>query len=124
MIFDASALLAVLYDEAGTEEARELLPQAKMSAVNRAEVVTVLVRDGMPAEEADSHVRALLSDIVPLDTEQSTLIGSLWPATAPFGLSLGDRACLALALHLGGPVLTTDSDWKKLDLSVEVRFLR
>ena len=124
MIFDAGVLLAILYEEPGAEDARALLLTAKMSAVNRAEVITVLVRDGMPAEEADRHVAALMSHVIPLDTPLSTLIGSLWPSTSPLGLSLGDRACLALALHLREPVLTTDTTWQKLEFPGEVRLLR
>ena len=124
MIFDAGALLAILYDEPGAEPARAALLEAKMSSVNRAEVITVLVRDGMPAEEADLHVETLLVHVVPFDKPLSTLVGSLWPSTAPFGLSLGDRACLALGLRLKEPILTTDNSWKKLDLPVEIRFLR
>jgi ribonuclease VapC len=124
MIFDAGALLAILYDEPGAEDARGLLLTAKMSAVNRAEVITVLVRDGMPVEEADQHVETLLANVIPFDKQISTLVASLWPNTSPLGLSLGDRACLALALHLREPVLTTDSTWKKLDFPLEIRFLR
>ena len=123
MVFDAGALLTVLYGEPGANEARAALPAAKMSAVNRAEVLAVLVRDGMPVEEADRHVDAILVHVIPFDRELSTLAGSLWPGTAPLGLSLGDRACLALGLHLSEPVLTTDSTWKKLDLPVEIRVL-
>src|SRR5262245_58623818 len=114
MIFDAGALLAILYGEPGAEDVSGLLPTAKMSAVNRAEVITVLVRDGLPLEEADLHVEALLAHVVPLDGQLSSLVGSLWPSTSPIGLSLGARACLALALHLREAVLTTDSTWKKI----------
>jgi PIN domain nuclease of toxin-antitoxin system len=77
----------------------------------------------MPAEEADRHVDAILAHVIPFDRQLSVLAGSLWPAGAPLGLALGDRACLALGLHLCEPVLTFDRRWKKLDLPVEIRVL-
>ena len=40
------------------------------------------------------------------------------------GLSLGDRACLALALKLNLPALTTDRIWENLNLSVQVQVIR
>ena len=83
MVFDAGALLAILDGEPGANEARAALPAAKMSAVNRAEVLAVLVRDGMPVEEADRHVDAILAHVIPFDRQLSALAGSLWPATAP-----------------------------------------
>ena len=47
-----------------------------------------------------------------------------WTRGRKVGLSLGDRACLALAEHRRLPVITADRQWRGLDVSIEVRFLR
>ncbi|MCA1854040.1 MAG: hypothetical protein LC647_17135 [Beggiatoa sp.] len=53
--------------------------------------------------------------------EDEPTIAGLRPLTQLAGLSLGDRACLALELRLGLLVLTTAREWQRLDLGVEVR---
>jgi len=58
------------------------------------------------------------------DMQQAHIAGNLWQQTKPFGLSLGDRACLALATHLDLPVLTADKIWAQLDIGVPVRLIR
>jgi PIN domain nuclease of toxin-antitoxin system len=44
--------------------------------------------------------------------------------TRPYGLSLGDRACLALAIRRKATVYTTDAAWKNLNLGIEVEVIR
>ncbi|WP_292259459.1 type II toxin-antitoxin system VapC family toxin [Brevundimonas sp.] len=119
-VIDASAGLAYLLDEPGCERVRDHLPSGRMSAVNLAEVVTTLVRMG--ADPMRAHY--LGCEIVPYDAEQADLAGRLWLRTSRFGLSLADRACLALAIKTGGPVLTGDRVWAALDVGVDVILIR
>ncbi len=125
IVLDASAVLAVLNQEAGWESLspRRLL-QAALSTVNLAEVHTKLVRRGVPREEAWEDATSLIAETVPFTEEQAQIAGGLAAETRPLGLSLGDRACLALALALKAPVYTTDRAWKNLKLGVRIHVLR
>jgi PIN domain nuclease of toxin-antitoxin system len=110
MIFDASAVLAMLRKEPGGDVASRHLPDAIISAVNLAETLAVLIRKGMPAEAAQDAIEALELDIVPFDREQAYHTARLAPITDASGLSLGDRACLALAEARRQPALTAEKE--------------
>jgi ribonuclease VapC len=124
VVLDASALLALLNAEVGSEEVESAIPGAAISTVNLSEVAAKLVESGMP----EDAVRAVLGDIElevhSFDLETAYRAGALRKQTRKLGLSFGDRACLAFGGRLGLPVLTTDRDWKKLDVGVEVRVIR
>jgi PIN domain nuclease of toxin-antitoxin system len=124
VVVDASALLALLNEEPGGSAVAEALPRSAISAVNLAEVVAKLVDAGMPGQEVRAILEDLELDVQPFDAELAYLSGALRTATRKLGLSLGDRACLALGLRLGVPVLTTDHAWQALDLGVTVRAVR
>lgn len=124
VVWDASALLALMNDEPGAITVRETLTEAVISAVNLAEVVSKLVDRGMPEAQILSDLEELDLSDVPFDLQQAYATGLLRAATRSRGLSLGDRACLSLAQRLGFPVLTADRAWTELDLGVEVRLAR
>lgn len=124
IVLDASALLALIRKEKGAEVVESYIPRFTMSSVNIAEVAAVLVRDGTSAAEAEQGVRAIVGRIVPFDDIHAFASAALFPATQPFGLSLGDRACLALGQTLRLPVLTAEQIWRKLSLPVEMRWIR
>lgn len=125
VVLDSSAIMAILDREPGAEKLRlEILKNAVASAVNLAEVQTVLVNRGMPADEAWRDARSPIRELIAFDDEQARIAGSLAAETRTLGLSLGDRACLGLGLRLRVPVYTADRVWKKLKTSVELRFLR
>jgi PIN domain nuclease of toxin-antitoxin system len=124
VVLDASALLALLNGEPGGEVVGEHMDGAAISAVNLSEVVAKLGDGGMPAESVRSALTELKLQIHPFDTAQAFTAGELRVKTRHLGLSLGDRACLALARQLARPVLTTDGSWKKLRLGIEVRAIR
>lgn len=124
VVLDASAVLALLHGEPGGDEVARHIPRARISAVNLAEVVAKLVEAGMPGDAVRLALAHLDLVVVPLDEVSAHLAGSLRPATRHRGLSLGDRACLALGATLRCPVLTTDRAWLDLDVGVEVRVVR
>jgi PIN domain nuclease of toxin-antitoxin system len=124
VVLDASAVLADIYGEAGSEVVRQTAAHARLSAVNLAEVVTKLIDDGMPPDEADDLARRLRWAIEPVDADRALLCGLLYEKTRRTGVSLGDRFCLVLGQELGAPVLTADRRWATLDLDVEVRLIR
>lgn len=121
MVLDASAVLALLNKESGREEVQAALQGALIGTVNLSEVMAKLVEQGMTEPEAISVLGDLALEIVPFDTDLALRTGALRLLTRPLGLSLGDRACVALGMHLGLPVLTTDRKWATLpDLQVQV----
>lgn len=124
IVLDASALLALLFREPGAERVAASLAQAAISAVNLAEVLGRLVRDGRPLAEAVHRLAALGLEVVPLDAERAAAVAGLEPLTRPAGLSLGDRCCLALALERGVPALTADGAWQRLPHPVRVELIR
>lgn len=102
-----------------------------MSAVNWAEVLSKVAEAGKPAHalEAELRERQLLGaalQVVAFEEADAPRVGDLRPTTRAKGLSLGDRACLALAARTGAPVLTTDRIWGDLGsrIDVEVRVIR
>ena len=123
-ILDASAVLAAMLGEAGAEKVRAAIPNALLASVNAAEVVTKLIRYGVDPETSVGAVRSLDCLIVPIDQQLGLRAGLLHAVTAAFGLSLGDRICLALAEREGLPVLTADRAWASLDIGVEIRLIR
>jgi ribonuclease VapC len=123
-IMDSSAILAMLLMEPGSDKVAELLSHAGLSAVNLAEVVAKLTQRGVPFSEANRMVRLLQLQIMPFDDAQALASAALYAPTRPLGLSLGDRACLALAQRRQLPVLTADRAWAKLDLGIEVKLIR
>jgi ribonuclease VapC len=102
----------------------QLLRDATASTVNLAEVQTKLVREGGDPDEAWELSLAPISAIEPFTSEQAKTAGALVTQTRPLGLSLGDRACLALAITLGAPVYTADKNWKSLKLGIPIHVLR
>jgi ribonuclease VapC len=125
VVLDASAILAMLNDEPGAEKITpELLSRASTSAVNLAEVQTILVRKGGDPDESWALAVDPIPDVEPFTAEQARIAGTLIQKTRSLGLSLGDRACLALAIALDAPVYTTDQLWRKLRLGVPIHVLR
>ena len=125
-ILDASALLAVIFEEDGADlVAAALREGVAMSAVNAAEVTSCLFQRGWAGDEVALAFSQLGVDVLPFDAGAAIASGSFRPATRQFGLGLGDRACLATALHQNCPALTADREWLKLDHPrVEIRCIR
>ena len=118
-VLDSSALLALLLNEPGADLVAGYFPDVCMSAVNLAEVIAKLCERGMPPEDARQAVANTGIDVVAFDEHQAHHTGALRSATRAFGLSLGDRACLALAQSRGLPAVTADRVWQQVaDLTV------
>ena len=123
-VLDASALLAYLQDEPGSETIEPMLDESAISSVNWAEVVQKSIAGGVDVDGLREDVEALGLSLLPFTAEEAETAGRLWLQTRSCGLSLGDRACLSLGLRLGIPVLTTDQIWATLNLPVTVRVTR
>jgi ribonuclease VapC len=124
-VLDTSAILAlILAEPRGQMLTPAILRSSTASTVNLAEVHAKLVRDSWRPENAWADTLAWIVSVEPFALDHAKLAGSLIAQTKPFGLSLGDRACLALALALSAPVYTTDRAWANLNLGIPIHVLR
>lgn len=124
IVLDASAIIALLHDEPGADIVEKELGagEACCSAVNLAEVLTVLADEGRSPEEVAATIDLLIT-IYPFDEAHALEASRLRARTKRVGLSLGDRSCLALGRLLNAPVLTADRAWERLDLGVDLRLI-
>lgn len=123
-VLDASALLAYLQDEPGSDAVEKVLERSCISAVNWSEVIQKSVAAGVETEGMRQDLEALGLRVLDFTPLHADLAGRLWAQTRRFGLSLGDRACMSLGMAMQLPVLTTDKGWKKPKLSVRVTVIR
>lgn len=124
IVLDASAVLAMIQQEPGAAAVAEILDRAVISSVNLAEVASRVVDGGVDAQVAKRMLDDFYLDVSAFDVELAHASAALRAGTRFLGLSLGDRACLALGMTLGLPVLTADRAWDELDIGVEVQLLR
>jgi ribonuclease VapC len=129
-VLDASALMAVLHDEIGADVAAEAIANgAAISVVNWAEVLTKLAERGRDPEQAASETRKAEGSkralaIEPLTAADCVVVARLRLTTRAQGLSLADRACLALAERLAVPAITADREWAKADIDADIQLIR
>lgn len=123
-LIDASAFLAFANREPGGERVQAVLRESFISAVNASEVVGKLTGQGFALDDAEKYLVQFVREVVPFDGRHAVLAAGLLPQTRALGLSLGDRACLALAKQTGLPVLTADQVWSKLDIGVNIEVIR
>jgi ribonuclease VapC len=123
-VLDASAVLCLLQEEKGAERVARALPAAEIGAVNYCEVVGKLVDGGMDEETADRLIDMLHLSVIPFDRTQARLAGSLRAITRKLGLSLADRACLALAQAQGATALTCERSWTRFEAPCRIETVR
>ena len=123
-VLDASALLAMLQGEPGGEVVQHLLPHAVMSSVNWSEVIQKALDRQVEVAGLREDVEALGLEIIPFTADQAERTARLRAPTRELGLSLGDRACLALAAELGLSAVTTVRAWSEAGLGLEVQVIR
>jgi ribonuclease VapC len=124
VVVDASAVIALLVGEPLDRFEPQHLAGAEISAVNLSEVWARLLEIGMPESAIDAAVAKLDLRVIPFDERQARAAARLRARTRYAGLSLGDRACLALGLALGRPVVTADRIWGGLDLGLDIVLVR
>ena len=123
-VLDASALLALLNEEPGKDLVEEAIGDCSISAVNYCEVIGKLIDAGVPEDDARHTVDLLNIEIVNFDASLAFKAASLRPATKRFGLSLGDRCCLALGIARKATVLASERSWSKLKIGAKVKLIR
>jgi PIN domain nuclease of toxin-antitoxin system len=124
IVADASAVIALLVGDPFTRFDPQHLPGGAISAVNLSEVLARLQEIGMPESDATAAVERLNLRVIPFDESQARATARLRSLTRQPGLSLGDRACLALGETLECSVITADRIWASLDVGVEIVVIR
>jgi PIN domain nuclease of toxin-antitoxin system len=123
-VLDASALLAFLRNEPGADKVAAVLTRCCISAVNLAETISKMAEHGKPLDQVGYQIDRLRIPVIPFDAAQARIVASLRPATRAAGLSLGDRACLALALQTALTALTAERNWDQCGLNVQIERIR
>ncbi len=116
VVLDASAVLAMPRGEPGGDSVAGYVGPATISAVNLQEVAKELPREGASPEAARAVIDELGLDVRAHDREAAYAAATLYPHTKPYGRGLGDRACMALGIAMGVPVLTTDREWRNVEV--------
>jgi len=125
IVLDASAILAVIIGEPGQEKLPpSVLAAAVISTVNLAEVQGKLESLGWTPDEAWEDATGLLREAIPFTEQQARAAGELLAQTRSLGLSLGDRACLALGMALHAPIYTAERTWSKVKVGVPIHLIR
>jgi len=123
-VFDSSAILAVLLSEPGCDRVLSRLEGGYLSTVNLIEVHARMIALGADPTLAWNRVLNFGCKICPLTENQARTAAELLTVTRPYGLSLGDRVCLALAIEHGAKVCTADRAWKSIPLPIEIEVIR
>ncbi|MGB3917479.1 MAG: type II toxin-antitoxin system VapC family toxin [Thiothrix litoralis] len=124
MILDASALLALLQGEPGADKVQAVLHQATINTVNWSEVIQKLSVHDPDAADIRPEMELTGLKIMPFTVEQAEICASLWVKSKPFGLSLADRACIAMGIDRKMPVMTTDKIWQEMELPINIHVIR
>jgi ribonuclease VapC len=123
-VLDSSAVLALIFEEPGADLVAKLIDESLICAVNITDIVTRFYDRGWHIEVAAAEVAKLCRRVAPFDDILAFRAGRLRAETRDFGLSLGDRACLALAEAALIPVYTADKEWAQLDIGIDIRLVR
>ena len=123
-ILDASAVLAWLRNEKGAKCVEPMLEQASMTSVNFIELLSQLIDLEIPKSEIERLVRNLGFELIDVGTHIAWIAAELRVQTKTFGLSLGDRVCLAAGIANECPVVTADHVWTQVELPIEVITVR
>lgn len=124
VVLDSSAILALLNGEPGGEHVAPHIGAAMVCTPNVTEVVSKLIDAGDSADSAVMRFGKLALVVVAFDYDLALRAGALRARTAKQGLSLADRACLAVAEREAVPAVTVDKAWAKADVAAKIQLIR
>lgn len=124
IVLDSSAVLALLLGEPGGDRVDAIRHRAVMSTVNICEVLTRLMDMGYAMKRAEAAFADLDIAQSPFDRADASVAASLRSSTRTSGLSLGDRACLALARRGQWPIVTSDRAWLEVEVGLDIQLIR
>jgi PIN domain nuclease of toxin-antitoxin system len=123
-VYDSSALLAIILGEPGADVASANIANAMVSSVNLAETFSRAEDKGIPVDKTERFLMGKEVQFVDFDSDLARVVGTMRTKTRSRGLSLGDRACIALALRERATIVTADRVWAELDLPCKVELIR
>jgi PIN domain nuclease of toxin-antitoxin system len=123
-VYDSSALLAIILGEPGADIANANIANAMVSSVNLAEVFSRAEDKGIPVSKTERFLIGKEVQFVDFDADLARIVGTMRAKTRSRGLSIGDRACIALASRERATVVTADRIWAGLDLPCKVELIR
>ena len=123
-VLDASAFLALALDERGSGVVAALAKGSAMSAVNISEFLQRMSDENVAPDQAAKELARFEIDIVPFEFSHAVQAAAYRPLTRHLGLSLGDRACLALAYARRSTILTADRRMAEADVGLDIRMIR
>ena len=124
VVLDASALIALIQEENGSEIIKPLLKYAVMSSVNVAETLIALQKRGLLYQQSLILIQDIIGSIIPFNLKHVELVAQLQTLTQHKGLSLGDKACIALGIATSYPIYTADKIWAELELNCQIIVIR
>jgi PIN domain nuclease of toxin-antitoxin system len=125
-LLDTSAIVALLKKEPGYKILEDIIANSAISSVNLSELVSVLTRSNIPENEIDEIITDIIPEIIPFCENIGIKTGKLINLTKDYGLSLGDRACIATGCYYNMEIYTSDKIWLKLtdNLTVKITLVR
>jgi ribonuclease VapC len=124
IVLDASALIALYKEENGYRRVLAEISSSAISTVNLAEAMTKFVEDDGTADRIPHELGLFGCEMIPVSVGHALAAANLRPSTRRFGLSLGDRLCLALGIERQCSILTADRNWARLDIGVPIVLIR
>ena len=124
IVLDSSAVLVLLWKEPGADMITKSIAYASISAVNASEVVAKMVDRGIDDATAEHILLTLGLNIINFDTPTAIMTAQLRRETKSLGLSLGNRACIALGSAQKCTILTADRAWSQIDMDVHIDLIR
>ena len=123
-VFDTSAILAIIFEEPGADRALASIHNALITTVNITEALTRCLDKQLSIEAVETFLAAHAMEFVDFGHNLARAAAASRISTKPFGLSLGVRACLALAVREGATVMTADRTWANLDIGCKIEVIR
>lgn len=124
VVLDASAVLAMIFGEAGGKSVLTSSRGALLSAVNVDEVLHKVARRGIDPAAIEEQLLRLGLLVTPFDIDHARASAALYARLRGTDTSFADRACLSLAMLTGRPVVTADAKWMELGLNLDIRLIR
>ncbi|MDG1437117.1 MAG: type II toxin-antitoxin system VapC family toxin [Rickettsiaceae bacterium] len=121
ILLDTSALIALLKKEPGYKKVDEVVAHSAISSVNLCELVSILAKNSIPENAIDDIINDIVPEIIPFCENLGVKAGKLSSFTKEYGLSLGDKACIATAEYYSMEVYTADKIWAKLENNISTK---
>lgn len=115
-LLDTSAVIALLKKEPGYKIIESIIASSAVSAINLAELITVLTRFEITENEIEEITADIVPQIIPFCRDLAKRVNILSKHINGYGLSLGDKACIATGEYYNMNIYTADKIWSELKI--------